>query len=153
MVSHEFFWVILLGALLALPFCLFARRRRNPASTYAAGLVIAALIYVVFALTRGGGPALYLELGGVALFTLVALAGMRWSLLCLSGGWLFHVAWDLALHPVDFSGYAPWWYPVLCIGFDLFVAGFILAAAYDARNSAGHGARRPSPQDSAKPLL
>lgn len=135
MASREFLVVILLGALLAVPYCLYARRQRRPAQPFAAGLTVAAAIYVVFALVRGGGPALPLEFGGVLLFAALSVVGILWSPYLLSAGWLLHVAWDLAFHPIDHSGYAPYWYPVLCVGFDLFVAGCIFAVARATRES------------------
>jgi signal transduction histidine kinase len=34
-------------------------------------------------------------------------------------GWAAHAGWDLLFHRLDVASYAPWWYPVACIGFDL----------------------------------
>ncbi|MGD8330708.1 MAG: hypothetical protein PVJ49_14850 [Acidobacteriota bacterium] len=136
MASREFLPVILLGALLAVPYCLYARQRRRPAQPFAAGLTVAAVVYVVFALARGAGPALPLELGGVLLFATLSVVGILWSPYLLSAGWLLHVAWDLEFHPIDHPGYAPSWYPVLCVGFDLVVAGCVFAVARIARESA-----------------
>jgi hypothetical protein len=120
--------IIVLGALLALPYCAHARSGRRPRLNFAVGLVVASLIYVVFALMADEGQSALIEAGGVAAFAILVAAGLRGSIYWLATGWIAHVAWDLALHPVDDTGYAPWWYPVLCIGFDLLVAGFIVAA-------------------------
>lgn len=109
------------GVALAVPYVLYARRVH-----FAAGLVVAALIYVVFAIARGTTGSLLLELGGVVLFAAIAFLGMRYSVLWLAAGWALHVGWDLLLHPVDASSYAPWWYPALCLGFDLAVAAGII---------------------------
>jgi hypothetical protein len=109
------------GVALAVPYVFYARRVH-----FAAGLVVAALIYVGFAIARGTTGSLLVELGGVALFTAIAFLGMRYSRWFLAAGWAAHVGWDLFLHPVDTSSYAPWWYPALCLGFDLAVAAGIL---------------------------
>ncbi len=117
---------ILLGALLALPLVLYARSRRGEDKVYAQGLVVAALIYVVFVLAaRAGAAALGTELVGVALFGIVAWQGVRRSPLWLAAGWAAHVGWDLLLHPLAGGGYAPVWYVRACIGFDLVVAAWI----------------------------
>lgn len=117
--------MIVLGAALALPYVAAARRSRRPSVLFAAGLIVAAAIYVVFALLATNWRDVMVESGGLLLFTAIAVAGLRWSPWFLAIGWLGHVGWDLLLHPVQISGYAPWWYPALCIGFDLFVAGAI----------------------------
>jgi peptidylprolyl isomerase len=98
---------ILLGAALAVPYAWLARRSKL-------GLILAAAIYVPFARR----DELLLTLGGVALFTILAFAGPRF----LAFGWAMHIAWDVLLHPHA----TPWWYPPLCIGFDVVVAIAIL---------------------------
>lgn len=121
---------ILLGALLAAPFVLFARTRRAEDRVYAAGLVVVGLVYVGFGLAAGtGGGALVAELVGVALFAAVAWLGVRRAPLWLAAGWAAHVGWDLLLHPLAGGGYAPAWYVAACIGFDLALAGWIALGA------------------------
>lgn len=124
---------ILLGALLATPYALFAASSRRPAVPFGIGLAVASLLYLVFAAFGPAEPSdLLLETMGLLLFGSVAVAGVRWFPPLLAAGWTAHVAWDLLLHPVTTQGsYSPWWYPVLCIGFDLLVAGFILAIHRD----------------------
>ena len=124
---------ILLGALLATPYALFAASSRRPAVPFGVGLAVASLLYLLFALFGPAGPSdLLLETLGLLLFGSVAFAGVRWFPPLLAAGWTAHVAWDLLLHPGSTQrGYAPWWYPVLCIGFDLLVAGCILAIHRD----------------------
>ena len=117
--------MIVLGAALALPYVAYGRTRLRPAVTFATGLIVAAALYVVFALFAGDWHSVVVELGGVLLFAAIALGGLRWKPHVLAIGWVAHVGWDLLLHPVQHSGYAPWWYAALCVGFDLFVAGWI----------------------------
>lgn len=117
---------ILLGVLLAAPLLLYARGRRGEDKIYAQGLVVAALIYVGFVVAAGAGAgALVTELIGVLLFTAVAWLGVRRAPLWLAAGWAAHVGWDLLLHPLAGSGYAPAWYVRACVGFDLAVAAWI----------------------------
>ena len=127
MSAPMFTFVILLGVLLALPYVLRARTHRRPARAFAIGLVVATLVYVAFAAVAADARGLGLEAGGVFLFGLAAAAGLRLSPHLLAAAWVAHVGWDLWLHPVGDAGYAPWWYLALCVGFDLFVAGFIVA--------------------------
>ena len=119
----------MLGAILAVPYVWLAVRSRRPVAVFAIGMVVAAAIYVVFALVAGDSRTVFIELGGVALIAIVAAAGLRWSAHLVAVGWLGHVAWDLLLHPVLDNSHAPWWYPALCLGFDLFVAGSIVVWA------------------------
>ena len=127
MLPRDLTLAILLGAVLALPYVSYARRSRRPPAVFAIGLIVAAAVYVGLALFAANTRALVVETGGLLLFAALAAAGVRWSSHLLAAAWLGHVAWDLLLHPVQSSGYAPWWYPALCIGFDIFVAGFIAA--------------------------
>ena len=128
MIRHEFVLAVSLGVVLALPYLLYARRVRNRRRVFGIGLVAAAFIYVLFAVFAGTQRDLLVESSGVVLFGALAVLGIRRSAWFLALGWAAHVGWDLLLHPVDVSSYAPWWYPVTCIGFDLVVAGAILGA-------------------------
>ena len=118
------------GVVLALPYLLYARRTRDRRRVFGVGLLVAATIYIGFAVSKGNLNALLVELIGVALFGILAFLGIRYSAYFLALGWVAHVAWDLLLHPVNVSSYAPWWYPVACIGFDLVVAGAIAGASW-----------------------
>jgi hypothetical protein len=125
---------VVVGALLAGLFVLVARlalgRRENVA--LAAGLVVAALIYlaaalesVIGSLQAVGGISVPLEVAGVAVFALLAFLGLRVSPWFLAIGWAAHVLWDVWVHPGGSFGFLPDWYPPLCIGFDLVVAGYV----------------------------
>jgi hypothetical protein len=92
---------------------------------YALGLVIAALIYVGFT-ARGAAPAwLMLEVAGLLVFTLLAWLGLKVSALILALAWAAHAAWDVALHKLLDVAFVPDWYPLVCVGFDLLLAGYI----------------------------
>ena len=110
-------------------FILLARRYapRVELRLYAAGLITAAFIYVTF-LARGASLAwLALEVTGLVLFTLAALAGLKFSHWILAAGWAAHAAWDIVLHKLFETTFVPGWYPLACGGFDLLLAGYIAA--------------------------
>ena len=93
---------------------------------YAVGLVVAALIYVGFAIAGDATLSwLVLESGGLVLFTLIALYGLRVSAWALVQGWAAHAVWDVLLHQVMEVGFVPKWYPGFCLGFDLLLAAYI----------------------------
>ncbi len=123
---------IVLGAVLGALFVLLARQRKRRGELHllALGLVVAALIYVALALAGGADSRwLALEAAGLALFAVLAWLGLRASLWWLAVGWLGHVAWDVGLHLDQYQVFVPPWYPLLCVGFDLVVAGFLLGPA------------------------
>jgi hypothetical protein len=106
-------------------------------------LAAAAAIYVGFAAGTGQPTAwLVTEILGVALFGAMAVLGLRGSAWWLAAGWALHPVWDLALH---YAGpgrsFAPDWYTVSCLGFDLIVAAYI-AAVYGSRLGGGRATRR-----------
>ena len=113
--------VTIVGALLGGLLVAVGRRTRGEVRLYAGALIVAALVYVGFS-AIGEPSRLPLEALGLALFGVVAAVGARrWPLL-VGIGWAAHVAWDLALHPPGVADGVPWWYPPLCVGFDLVVA-------------------------------
>ncbi|HEX8846322.1 MAG TPA: DUF6010 family protein [Pyrinomonadaceae bacterium] len=121
---------LLLGVASAIGFILFARNlgREGEARVLAAGLVIAALVYVVFGVSARETNWILLELAGLLLFSIVAVLGLKRSALWLAAGWAGHPLWDAWLHLGDAGGasFTPRWYVLACIGFDLLVAGYIL---------------------------
>ena len=116
------------GVALAVLFIWFARRRdrRRELIIYGIGLVVAALLYVVF--SSAGGASLrwmMIEAAGVAAFTLMVVLGLKVSPWFLSLGWAVHVLWDVLLHLVEPQAFVPDWYPIACISFDVTVALYI----------------------------
>jgi len=58
------------------------------------------------------------------LFVGTALWGVRRPAL-LAVGWTAHVLWDLFFHYAGGPAFAPAWYAMFCVGFDLPVGGYI----------------------------
>lgn len=116
---------IVAGVLLALAVVASARRwALREDRVYAVGLLVAALVYGAAAALWA--PAmLAAEWLGVALFGAFAFVGLHRRAI-LAAGWALHVGWDLVF-PAHHSGnLVPTWYPVLCVGFDLAIAAYIL---------------------------
>lgn len=131
-------WVALLGAILA-GLLVRALRRVQPHHAlrlWALLLLVAAAIYVGFALV-GNAPAHWflVEAGGLMLFAILAMLGLRWSPWVLGLAWFAHIAWDALLHSHD-AAFVPQWYPPVCIGFDLVVGAYIVLACSRARDKA-----------------
>ena len=125
---------ILAGVALALVLVGVARgsARTGPNGVYAVGLLVTAAIYVAFALVGRASPRwVAIEGLGVALFGGLAWLGRRRWPAALALGWAAHVAWDVGLH-LDGAGgaFTPAWYPWLCVGFDLVIAGAVLAGRH-----------------------
>lgn len=120
---------LLFGVLLAVLVIAFARWRRAEDLVFGAGLAIAAAVYVVGAIRASGHHDVLVELAGFAIFGGVAFLGTRGWRRLLAAGWATHVLWDVLLHFDRHGDYMPWWYPILCLGFDLFLAGYIAGTA------------------------
>lgn len=119
---------LLLGALGGAVYIDYARRRgrRREPRVFAVGLVVAALIYVGFAVVALEWGWLLVEAAGLVAYTAFAVLGLRLSPWWLALGWAAHPAWDVFLHLTGPApGIAPAWYAVACISFDILVAGYI----------------------------
>jgi hypothetical protein len=123
---------LLTGTALGVVFVTVARRQKRSEQTIlAAGLLVTALIYLVFGLAGGADVDwLVTETLGVGIYGIFALLGLRYSLWWLAFGWAIHPAWDAGLHLLgEAAAFVPMWYTVACIGFDLVVAASILESA------------------------
>ena len=101
--------------------------RQRPLAWWATGLVVAAVVYVAFALARGDLGHAVLEASGVALYGTVAWAGVRQRRAGLvAAAWALHPAWDLGVH-LGLGLPAPAWYVWACLSFDV-VVGLALVA-------------------------
>lgn len=120
---------LLIGILLAGLFLWGARSRgpqREP-TILAFGLIVAAIIYIGFALVWGNPQWVAIEIAGLLLYTLFVLLAWRHNLIWLALGWAAHPLWDIGLHWLG-QGHtvAPEWYIFACLSFDLLVAGYMI---------------------------
>lgn len=91
------------------------------------GLILAALPYVHFSVEAKQGPLwLAMELAGMVVYGAVATRALGGSLWWLVAGWALHPVWDIALHHAGPGrAFAPDWYTIPCLGWDLVVAGVV----------------------------
>ncbi len=121
--GNQLIWIII-GAVLAIVWLMIIRRQTKANRNIGIGLVIAALIYVGFALFGPApSPWLFIEIIGVVIFAAFAWLGINRAAFWLAAGWAIHIAWDVGLHQIGTGQvFTPAWYPPLCIGFDTAVA-------------------------------
>ena len=98
---------------------------RKQLKLWSNSLIIAALVYIAFVCYNAAWSELPQELMGVAGYGLLAILGYRYSPIFLAIGWALHVFWDIILHSPT-SIIAPQWYPGLCLGFDIAIAGYLI---------------------------
>jgi hypothetical protein len=111
-------------------------RPRDTKRILAAGLIVAALIYIVFAL-RAANISLWLmiEFAGVALYGALGFLGMKGSAWWLVAGWALHPVWDVAIHYLGpGASFAPDWYAIACVSFDLLVAAYVAHMVFRGAN-------------------
>lgn len=102
---------------------------RREMLVYGLLLLVTAVAYLLFGLHHGA-PAGHLgrEALGAGLYGLAAILGVwAWPWL-LAVGWAAHGAWDLFFHYANGPAFSPSWYPVLCVGFDVLLGGYIAGA-------------------------
>lgn len=119
---------ILVGILAAAGFIFIARKRgvRGEIRLYAAGLIIAALIYVGFSVFSPTVSWKLFEMLGIFIYLPFAYLGVKRSVAWLGAGWVLHGVWDAGFHLSETAVFVPGWYPLACLGFDLFLGGYLL---------------------------
>jgi hypothetical protein len=136
---------LLVGVLGALGLIATIRvKPENESQILAIGLVVAALIYIGFALIGDAGLSwIATEVSGVAIYGFFAVLGLCHSKWWFMLGWLAHPIWDVWLHFVG-SGvmFTPIWYSSACVSFDLFVAAYIFYTQVRAISVNNDGASR-----------
>jgi hypothetical protein len=121
------FW-ILFGVVAAILFLALARIKQNQElRILAVGLVVAALIYIYFAIGSSASKLwIEIEIVGVVFYGLLAVLGLRYSSWWLMLGWITHPFWDIELHLVSQgSAFTPAGYAIACASFDLLIAMYI----------------------------
>lgn len=123
------FLIGFLGALCVLPLAFYAASKRRWHIPFANGLLIATLIYVGFAAFYSASAMwIGIELAGVAIYGVFVYLGYKKGATWVATGWALHVLWDVLLHEYGAgANFVPYWYPPLCIGFDLAAALAIFA--------------------------
>ena len=91
-----------------------------------AGLMVAAFIYLLFALINFNLQWIFVESGGLTVFVIMSIIGLKKHPLFLGVGWLVHILWDVCLHTDPTTSFIPSWYPMFCVGFDLVIACYLI---------------------------
>ncbi|MGB3542250.1 DUF6010 family protein [Rubrivirga sp.] len=123
-----------LGVVLAIPYILAGRRLGDGGTRWwMLGLIVAALVYVGFAVARSAPPmAIAFEAGGVFLYGAIAANGLRGDVRWIGAAWLLHPVWDIGLHHPGGFAYAPTEYVLLCSTFDVVVGVYLLLGSMGA---------------------
>lgn len=124
----EFVIWLFAGLVLVAPLLLYANRQALRANQriFGRGLVIAAGLYVAFAVINANVFWLTVEILGVAAFSIFYGLGTKYSINWLALGWALHPAWDGIIHIAGPGAQiAPFWYAAACIPFDLAIAGYL----------------------------
>ena len=89
--------------------------------------IFAAVGYIDFAYDAGKSPAwVGLEVLGLVIYGSMAIRGVFGSPWWLVAGWALHPVWDGVLHYYGPGGaFAPTWWTVPCISWDLLAAAYI----------------------------
>jgi hypothetical protein len=119
-------WFVL-GLVFGAAFIFYARKR-SERRVFAYGLVAAAMVYVGFALAGSASSTwIAIEIAGVVFCGILAVFGIKHSQWWLALGWGLHPVWDVCIHLVGKgAAFAPAWYVVACLSFDVLVAGYII---------------------------
>ena len=93
-------------------------------------LVIASLIYLVFAVLSTNMTWIGIELIGVLLYCIFFFLSKSYGVYLLAFGWLLHPVWDITLHLFgEGASFTPRGYAIMCISFDMMVAIYLLLQA------------------------
>ena len=101
---------------------------------WCAYLIVAAAIYVAFALREAGEGWMTLELVGMLGYSILALAGLKrpWA---LALGWGLHALWDVVIHAGVPGEFVPSWYRWACLTYDVGAAYYVLIVASRLRRN------------------
>ncbi|WP_455201838.1 DUF6010 family protein [Kaarinaea lacus] len=115
------------GILLAAGLLFYLKRfnERTRLTIGALALLLAALVYVLFALASQNQLYITIEIVGLLLFLLLIWLGYQYSFWFIVLGWLLHVLWDMGLYPAETAPYVPQWYAWFCVGFDIVMALYL----------------------------
>lgn len=119
---------LFIGVVSAIAFLAFIQLKpAQEPQILAMGLILAALIYVGFAIVGNARLGwIAIELVGVGLYGLLAVIGLYFSQWWLMLGWVAHPVWDISLHWfAQGTIVTPISYAIICTSFDGLVAAYI----------------------------
>ncbi|SDK51968.1 DUF6010 family protein [Microbulbifer yueqingensis] len=93
-------------------------------------LIIASFVYLGFSVLASNLIWVGIESAGVLIYGAFFVLSKSRGVNLLALGWLLHPIWDVALHLFGVgSSFAPDWYAIMCISFDITVACYIVIRA------------------------
>ena len=122
------FWLIL-GLIAVFPLLWVVNKLDFNAMQKVLGLslVVAAVLYIAFAIIWGSSTWLVIEIMGVPAYGVFYYLSKKYTCIWLSAGWFLHPVWDVLLHlNGPGSHVVPGWYSLACVSFDVAVAVYIL---------------------------
>ncbi|OUS09443.1 hypothetical protein A9Q89_13085 [Gammaproteobacteria bacterium 53_120_T64] len=120
---------LILGLIAVFPLLWFVDKLSIKAMQQVLGLslIVAALLYIGFAVIGGSTSWLAVEIIGLAIYGVFYYLSCKYTGIWLSVGWLLHPLWDVVLHLNGPAGHGvPAWYSLACVSFDIAVAIYIL---------------------------
>ena len=112
---------------------LFKLQPARERQLYAIGLIVAAIIYVGFAMYGDGPKWVGSELLGLVVYGAMAVAGWRGSMWWLALGWATHALWDIVVHGAH-TPFAPRPYAIWCAAVDVTFGVYIAWRLRTARS-------------------
>jgi hypothetical protein len=112
---------------------LFKLQPAKEKQLYGIGLIVAAIIYVGFAVHGDGPKWVGIELLGLMVYGAMAVAGWRGSMWWLAIGWAAHAGWDMIVHGIH-TPFAPRGYAIWCGAIDLTFGLYIAWRLRSARS-------------------
>ena len=129
---YTVFWLV--AGLLAGAWYVWFASKGHPGrerKAYSNGLLIAAVIYLFFALVPFDAGWLGVEALGVVAYGILVWLGRHVSFYFVAVGWLLHPLWDVALHLRGPGRHiVPDWYAIACVSFDVLLAAVIAYRVY-----------------------
>ena len=121
---------LILGLLIAFIAIAMAKDVGLPPRAFALSLTVLPAIYMLFALMVGDLGAMALEFAyGLPYFMLGYLCfkrGFKGSGMVVVALWALHAVYDVYHHLLVANAGVPFWYPALCLGFDIMIVMYLL---------------------------
>ena len=121
---------LILGLLIGFIAIAMAKDVEVKPRAFALGLAALPLFYMLFALMVGDIGAMALEFAyGLPFFVLGVLCfkrGFKGSGFVVIALWALHAAYDVYHHLLVANAGVPFWYPALCLGFDMMMVIYLL---------------------------